>query len=154
MELVELIPLLLAILWVIVIPIMRSNSRKKAKAKPVTINNSTSEEFDDHPKQGDVAEDLLHNIFGLPVEKPKPQTQTPIIETKEKEKPYRRTYELAKSSISSEGISVFEDENSITSPEAFSYDEESIYKEAGRDVKDNIRQAVIFSEILRRPYAD
>lgn len=152
MDLGELLPILLGILWVIVIPIIRSNQRNKAKQKPVTVKDDDQDflaEEQESPK-----EDLFKELFGLNTEEPKKEPVKPVHQPIEQNNTKQKTYRHVESVAAREGVSAFKNKKIVKSPATFSSHKETIYKGAGGNVKENIRQAVIFSEILRRPYAD
>jgi hypothetical protein len=149
----ELLPILLGILWVVIIPIIRSNNRNKAKSKPVAGNFTPVQEEEDPAEKPRSEEDFFKELFGIPKE-PEPAFSEPPAEKPIDEILNSRFEKPLDSIPKEEGSSAFEHEKSVKSAATFAEDKETIYKGVGGNVKANIRQAVIFSEILRRPYAD
>jgi len=149
----ELLPILLGILWVVIIPIIRSNNRNKAKSKPVAGSFTPVQEEESPPENARPEEDFFKELFGIPKE-PEPVYSEPPAAKPMAEILSSRFEKPLDSIPKEEGSSVFEYEKSVKSAATFAEDKETIYKGVGGNVKANIRQAVIFSEILRRPYAD
>jgi len=150
----ELLPILLGLFWIIVIPIIKSNNRKKALQKPVHHDSDDVEYADDGPQQPE--KDIFSELFGLPKQEPQMEYEEipPEPETRMQEPSLNDFSDFENEELPDEGISAFDYDNFENSPATFSDEQETIYSGIDLNLKENIKQAVIFSEILRRPYAD
>lgn len=150
----ELLPILLGLLWIIVIPIIKSNNRKKAMQKPVHHDTDDVEYEEESPQKPE--RDIFSEIFGLPKQEPQKEYEEilPEPETLGQEPSLNDFSDFENEELPQEGVSAFDYDYNEISPATFSDEQETIYSGIDVNLKENIKQAVIFSEILRRPYAD
>ncbi|PID95051.1 MAG: hypothetical protein CSA95_01555 [Bacteroidetes bacterium] len=147
MDIGELLPILLGILWVVLVPILKARKQQKVRSRAVATESQDSNSSERDAAVGD----LISELFEFPEEK----ISTPVEGEDEAILSPRVHEEISVNQFAQkEGVSVFDKEESPNIP-SFSLGKQGSYPGALRgDIKGNLRQAMIFSEILRRPYAD
>lgn len=163
----ELLPIILGLIWIVFIPLMRKRARLSRAAQTKTPGNGNTpasspkglqslfeQMFEEKP-----AAPVAFEASEVPVEAPAEKKSYQDILSQKKsfhgsldhKKSYFDSFEHFDYANEFEGDLMNE---SITSPATFSDWNETNNKDISGKFKENIRQAVIFSEILRRPYAD
>lgn len=163
----ELLPIILGLIWIVFIPLMRKRaklareSRAKAPGNSSTAASPSSglqslfEQMFEDKAPIPVAYEAAEVAVDKPVEK---KSYQDVFSQKqsyqgsfEHQESYHESFEHFDYSTEFEGDLMSE---SNTPPATFSEWNETNNRDISGKFKENIRQAVIFSEILRRPYAD
>lgn len=163
----ELLPIILGLIWIVFIPLMRKRAKLSRAAQAKSPGNSN---LAASPSKG--LQSLFEQMFEEKAPTPemyeaaevaidKPVEKKSYQDIFSQKKSYQGSFEHQESYSESfehfDYSTEFEDDlmnESLTSPATFSEWNETNSKDISGRFKENIRQAVIFSEILRRPYAD
>lgn len=151
----ELLPLLLGLIWILIIPMIRKNAKAKANTRAVSGSDDVAS---GNTVKSESTEDIFRELFGIPETLQEPVLQKPAepqAQHHETKSPKRYDYvPVSPVDFNQEGISAFNWNEFSDSSATFSENEETVYRGINLKLKENIRQAVIFSEILKRPYTD